>query len=49
MRRAASLLMASSGFKSRVAIVGWTTLAVFPLEIAFDVIEESLGRRCVEL
>jgi hypothetical protein len=33
---------------TRAAIIGWTTLAVFPLEIAFDVIEGELERRGVE-
>jgi hypothetical protein len=26
---------------TRAAIIGWTTLAVFPLEIAFDVVEAN--------
>ena len=30
---------------TRTAIINWTTLAVFPLEIAFDVIEGELERR----
>jgi hypothetical protein len=29
---------------TRAAIVGWTRLAVFPLEMAFDVIEGELER-----
>jgi hypothetical protein len=29
---------------TRAAIIGWTTLAVFPLEIAFDLIEGELER-----
>ena len=33
---------------TRAAIIGWTTLAVSPLEIAFDVIEGELERRGVE-
>ena len=33
---------------TRAAIIGWTTLAVFPLEMAFDVIEGELERRGVE-
>jgi hypothetical protein len=33
---------------TRAAIIGWTTLAVFPLEIAFDVVEGELERRRVE-
>ena len=33
---------------TRAAIVGWTTLAVLPLEIAYDVVERELGRRGVE-
>ena len=33
---------------TRAAIIGWTTLAVFPLEIAFDVVEGELERRGVE-
>jgi hypothetical protein len=28
---------------TRAAIIGWTTLAVFPLEMAFDVIEGELS------
>ena len=32
---------------TRAAIIGWTTLAVFPLEMAFDVIEGELERRGV--
>jgi hypothetical protein len=32
---------------TRAAIIGWTTLAVFPLEMAFDVIEGRTGAaRC---
>jgi hypothetical protein len=34
---------------TRAAIIGWTTLAVFPLEIAFDAIQGELERRDVEL
>jgi hypothetical protein len=30
---------------TRAAIIGWTTLAVFPLEIAFNAIEGELERR----
>jgi len=33
---------------TRAAIIGWTTLAVFPLEIAFDIIEGELEPRGVE-
>ena len=33
---------------TRAAIIGWTTLAIFPLELAFDVIESELERRGVE-
>ena len=33
---------------TRAAIIGWTTLAVFPLEVAFDVVEGELERRGVE-
>jgi hypothetical protein len=33
---------------TRAAIIGWTTLAVLPLEIAYDVVERELGRRGVE-
>ena len=33
---------------TRAAIIGWTTLAVFPLEIVFDVIDGELERRGVE-
>jgi len=29
---------------TRAAIIGWTTLAVLPLEIAFDLIEGELER-----
>ena len=28
---------------TRAAMIGWTTLAVFPLEMAFDVIEGELS------
>jgi hypothetical protein len=34
---------------TRAAIIGWTTLAVMPLEIAFNGIEAELGRRGVDL
>jgi hypothetical protein len=34
---------------TRAAIIGWTTLAVFPLEVAFNVVEGELQRRDVEL
>jgi len=30
---------------TRAAIIGWTTFAVMPLEIAFDGIEDELERR----
>jgi hypothetical protein len=33
---------------TRAVIIGWSTLAVFPLEMAFDVIEGELERRGVE-
>jgi hypothetical protein len=33
---------------TRVAIIGWTTLAVLPLEIAYDVVERELERRGFE-
>jgi hypothetical protein len=33
---------------TRAAIIGWTTLAVLPLEIAYDVVERELERRGVE-
>ena len=33
---------------TRAAIIGWTTLAVFPLEIAFEIVEDELERRGVE-
>jgi hypothetical protein len=33
---------------TRAAIIGWTTLAVLPLEIAYDVVERELERRSVE-
>ena len=29
---------------TRAAIIGWTTMAVLPLEIAFDLIEGDLER-----
>ena len=29
---------------TRAAIIGWTTMAVLPLEIAFDLIEGELDR-----
>jgi hypothetical protein len=34
---------------ARAAIIGWTTLAVLPLEIAFDAVESELKRQGVEL
>ena len=33
---------------TRAAIIGWTTLAVLPLEIAYDAVERELERRGVE-
>jgi hypothetical protein len=33
---------------TRAAIIRWTTLAVLPLEIAYDVVEDELERRGVE-
>jgi len=34
---------------ARAAIIGWTTLAVFPLEITFNAVEGELKRQGVEL
>jgi hypothetical protein len=34
---------------TRAAIIGWTTIAVLPLEIAFDAVESELKRRGIEL
>jgi hypothetical protein len=34
---------------ARAAIIGWTTIAVLPLELAFDAVESELKRRGVEL
>jgi hypothetical protein len=34
---------------TRAAIIGWTTLSVLPLEIAFDLIEGELERLGVPL
>jgi hypothetical protein len=34
---------------TRTAIIGWTTLSVLPLEIAFDLIEGELERLDVPL
>ena len=34
---------------ARAAIIGWTRLAVFPLEITFDAVEGELKRQGVEL
>jgi len=34
---------------TRAAIIGWTTIAVLPLEIAFDAVERELKRQGVEL
>ena len=34
---------------ARAAIIGWTTISVLPLEIAFDAVESELKRRGVEL
>jgi hypothetical protein len=34
---------------TRAAIISWTTIAVLPLEIAFDAVESELKRRGVEL
>jgi hypothetical protein len=34
---------------ARAAIIGWTTLAVLPLEVAFDAVESELKRQGVEL
>ena len=34
---------------TRAAIIGWTTLAVMPLEITFNRIEAELERRGVDL
>jgi hypothetical protein len=33
---------------TRAAIIGWTTFAVIPLEIAYDVVEGELERRGFE-
>ena len=33
---------------TRAAIIGWTTIAVLPVEIAFDAVESELKRRGVE-
>jgi hypothetical protein len=33
---------------TRAAIIGWTTIAVLPLEIAFDAVEGELKRQGVE-
>jgi hypothetical protein len=34
---------------TRASIIGWTTMAVLPLEIAFDLIESELERLGVAL
>jgi len=34
---------------ARAAIIGWTRLAVFPLELTFDAVEGELKRQGVEL
>jgi len=34
---------------ARAAIIGWTTISVLPLEIAFDAVESELKRQGVEL
>jgi hypothetical protein len=34
---------------ARAAIIGWTRLAVFPLEITFNAVEGALKRQGVEL
>ena len=34
---------------TRAAIISWTTIAVLPLELAFDAVESELKRRGVEL
>ena len=34
---------------ARAAIIGWTTLAVLPLEITFNAVEDELKRQGVEL
>jgi hypothetical protein len=36
-------------FLTRAAIIGWTTMAVLPLEITFDLIEGELERLGVAL
>jgi hypothetical protein len=33
---------------ARAAIIGWTTLAVLPFEIAFNAVESELKRQGVE-
>jgi hypothetical protein len=33
---------------TRAAIIGWTTLAVLPLEMVYDAVEGELERRGVE-
>jgi hypothetical protein len=37
-------LMISLLLLTRAGIIGWTTMAVLPLEIAFDLIEAELER-----
>jgi hypothetical protein len=34
---------------ARAAIIGWTRLAVFPLEVTFNAVEGELKRQGVEL
>ena len=34
---------------ARAAIISWTTVAVLPLEIAFNAVESEMKRRGVEL
>jgi hypothetical protein len=41
--------MAEYLIASRAAIIFWTSLAVLPAEILFDVIETELDRRGLEL
>ena len=42
-------LMISLLLLTRAGIIGWTTMAVLPLEIAFDLIEAELERSGVAL
>jgi hypothetical protein len=34
---------------ARAAIIGWTRLAVFPLEISFNAVEGELKRQGIQL